>query len=428
MESTPAEYTGRLAAVRYRDLLSAPGVARAHDIQRVLSYGLGVTIGLIVDVPQWRATFVLVVSSWMLAAAVWRLATRRTIPPYPLALVDLFASGLIVAVLTGSILVTLAVVGVVTLAIAASFDAPRRYAASSTAAALVLPLGIAWAIGGREGPAPDDLIALVLIVLLLSLAFVILVFFTIQARRLRRNLSSSEALLTSVLAVTPVVLATVDDDGTITAMAGDVERWLGLPGDRLDGSSELAEVVAAASRGDRVIRDIAVGHRVFSVTCDLRPDGTSVLTAYDITERAEARRRREGLVRAKDQFIAAVSHELRTPLAAVLGFAEEVHDSMSADDALQPMVGVIADQSAEMAAIIEDLLVVARSSFEDVPMAPKRIDLGGEAATVISTIGSRLDKQVETRLENVETLADPIRVRQIIRNQLTNADRYGGAW
>ncbi len=41
-------------------------------------------------------------------------------------------------------------------------------------------------------------------------------------------------------------------------------------------------------------------------------------------------------------------------------------------------------------------------------------------------MGSRLGRIPETCLDNVIASADPIRVRQIVRNLLTNADRYGG--
>jgi signal transduction histidine kinase len=191
-------------------------------------------------------------------------------------------------------------------------------------------------------------------------------------------------------------------------------------------SSDVAAIVSAAARGEQVIRDVAIEDRVFSVTADPGTGGSVLLTAYDITERAEAKSRLEAIMRSKDQFIAAVSHELRTPLAAVLGFAEEVRDEMVDTDPLRSMVEVIADQSAEMAAIIEDLLVVARSSFDSVPLAPRPISLDTEAITVTDAISPRLTKAPQRRLGSVKAFADPIRVRQIVRNLLTNADRYGG--
>jgi signal transduction histidine kinase len=132
------------------------------------------------------------------------------------------------------------------------------------------------------------------------------------------------------------------------------------------------------------------------------------------------------LVRAKDQFIAAVSHELRTPLSSVLGYAELVNELATVDDPIRSMVGEIVGQSAEMAAIIEDLLVAARSSFEHIPTNPVGLDLAAEVASVGESISSRLTKVPAYDLRSAIAFADPIRVRQIVRNLMTNADRYGG--
>jgi signal transduction histidine kinase len=266
----------------------------------------------------------------------------------------------------------------------------------------------------------------VLILLMIALATFILGFFTIQARQLRRELDSREIQLSAVLDVTPVVLATVDAIGTLTMLAGDLPGWVSLSGDRLAAGSDLELVVSSAKGGRRATADIRLDDRTFMVTCDPGDGGKTLLTAYDVTEQTEARLRLEELVRSKDQFVAAVSHELRTPLSSVLGFAEVIQERMDVTDPMRVMMSEVADQSAEMAAIIDDLLVAARSSFEEVPTAPRPIDLAEEAATVVTTVAPRLTSSPRCHLAEAAAYADPIRVRQIVRNLLTNADRYGG--
>ncbi len=426
MVSTFTQWSSRLRAVPYRELLNAPGVGRAHDLQRVLSYGLGVVLSLITDLPQWRTFLIFGISAFMLLATVRRLVNGPSQAPYVTSMADQIVATSLVALATGSPLITLGAMGLIVLAISATFETTP----AMTAGGAVLTIGIAGplvlAIDTGPSGVSGSMIALVLIVLLLAISVLILVFFTVQARHLRMTLHSREQQLSSVLAVTPVVLATIDQDGIIMALAGDVRGWLGLPGDHIPPETDVGRVVSAATHGERVIDDVPIADRVFNVTCDPGGDGTVLLTAYDITDRVEARERLEGLVRSKDQFIAAISHELRTPLSAVLGFAEEMHDAMGDEDPLRSMMEVVADQSSEMASIIEDLLVVARSSFEDVSMAPRSIDLAGEAAAVAEAIGSRLTKRPRHELDPAIAFADPIRVRQIIRNLLTNADRYGG--
>jgi signal transduction histidine kinase len=425
--STIERWSSRVRAVPYRELLNAPGVGRAHDAQRLLSYGLGVVLSLIIDMPPWRAGLILTLSGVMLLATARRLAKGPSTAPYVIAMSDQVVATSLVALATGSPLITLGVIGVIVIAITASFEVTPLMTVGLAVLTTAIALPISLAIGAGPSGVSGPMIALVLIVLLLAISVLILIFFTVQARHLRTTLRSREQQLSSVLAVTPVVLATVDQSGLIMALAGDVRGWLGLPGDHISPDSAIGHVVVAATQGERVVDDVPIGDRVFNVTCDPGPNGTVLLTAYDITERVEARERLETLVRSKDQFIAAISHELRTPLSAVLGFAEEIHDAMEIQDPLRSMMEVVADQSSEMASIIEDLLVVARSSFEDVPLAPRTIDLAAEAASVADAVGTRLTKQPTHDLAPTMAFADPIRVRQIIRNLLTNADRYGGA-
>jgi signal transduction histidine kinase len=58
----------------------------------------------------------------------------------------------------------------------------------------------------------------------------------------------------------------------------------------------------------------------------------------------------------------------------------------------------------------------------------ERVDLAAEVATVLDNGGSHT-QGVEVGVEAASTIAtaDPGRVRQIIRNLLTNAERYGGS-
>jgi signal transduction histidine kinase len=422
----PPDWWSKLVRVPYREVLNSPGIARAHDLQRVVSYGLGVIVALVVEIPTWRAVAVLTIAGVLLLVAVERLITGRRIAPYLLAQVDQTLASVAVALATASPLITFAVVVFISASITASFAAPGRMAAVAAVATALPAMVTSVAVVSPDQSANDYLAAFVLILLMLALAGFILIFFTLQARQLRRELSSREKQLSAVLEVTPVALATVDQSGQITTLAGDLPGWAELAEEKLGADSDLNLLVSRAVLGEPVRGEISFGGRTFTVSCNPGNTGKTLLTAYDVSEQAEARKRLEELVRAKDQFIAAVSHELRTPLSAVLGFAEVVRDSMADDDTLQPMIGEVADQSAEMAAIIDDLLVAARSSFESVPTAPRIINMASEAAAVAETIGPRLNHEPVFEMQPTEAFADPIRVRQIVRNLLTNADRYGG--
>lgn len=161
-------------------------------------------------------------------------------------------------------------------------------------------------------------------------------------------------------------------------------------------------------------------------------DGAFLRTIADILgayyERSESRIRLESLLTSKDQLIASVSHELRTPLTAIVGLAEELRENKVGIDSVErdQLIGVIATESREMADLIEDLLIAARSEDGSVAVFPQRTDLSLLAASVASLLA--VPEGVDLVVDDVPSaaFADPVRVRQVVRNLLTNAMRYGG--
>jgi len=145
-------------------------------------------------------------------------------------------------------------------------------------------------------------------------------------------------------------------------------------------------------------------------------------------ERAQYRARLEQSLASKDQLIGSVSHELRTPLTAVAGLAEELiaYDEMFTTEERKELLEVIAEESREMDALVEDLLIAARSEDAAVPVFPEVIDLCQLAHDVLHDLTIPAGVSVTVSDGPVDTFADPVRVRQIVRNLVTNALRYGG--
>ncbi len=139
--------------------------------------------------------------------------------------------------------------------------------------------------------------------------------------------------------------------------------------------------------------------------------------------RRKAQDRLAELIRAKDTFLASVSHELRTPLTVIVGLASELkeHDDRFDPATTRESIDVIARQSVDLADIVDDLLVAARLDGE-IHVLPSRIDLGIEVTAVVTA----LDMDAAHVTGGAVAWADSSRVRQIVRNLLTNARRYGG--
>ena len=136
------------------------------------------------------------------------------------------------------------------------------------------------------------------------------------------------------------------------------------------------------------------------------------------------------MVKAKDSFIASVSHELRTPMAVVMGLSSELDARWSdfSQEEVTEFIDLIARESRAVSHIIEDLLIAARASAESITMLPELIRLDEVVAEAIA--GMPLDtthRLTSSSLAEVATLADPLRVRQIVRNLVANSHRHGGS-
>ncbi len=136
----------------------------------------------------------------------------------------------------------------------------------------------------------------------------------------------------------------------------------------------------------------------------------------------------EGLIASKDQFVATVSHELRTPLTAIFGLSHELRNNrvdLTAPE-LDEFINVIAGQSAELSALIEDLLVAARADTDSLRVYPAPTDVRDALLSSLDGIAGPVEVGIHQEESPLLALADSLRLRQILRNLVTNARRYGG--
>lgn len=143
---------------------------------------------------------------------------------------------------------------------------------------------------------------------------------------------------------------------------------------------------------------------------------------------AERLRLAQELNESKDRFLATVSHELRTPLTVVLGVASEVGPNWeSFDDAdRQDLMTMLIEQASEAANIVEDLLVAARSDPSQLRLAMESTNLSPHVEYAIASLPDGSRSRVTCRGIDRPVYADSTRLRQILRNLLENAVKYGG--
>jgi PAS domain S-box-containing protein len=164
---------------------------------------------------------------------------------------------------------------------------------------------------------------------------------------------------------------------------------------------------------------------------------TVVGVNWDITSSkaaAQALQEREAALRqsqAKSEFLARMSNELRTPLNAVLGFAQLLGRELDdAQPAQRMKVAHIRSAGEHLLSLINDVLELAGVESGNLKLDRQAI----RVATTLAEALPMLDEPIRRRGVTVRllsdrgtVLADPIRLRQILVNVLSNAVKYNRA-
>jgi signal transduction histidine kinase len=154
---------------------------------------------------------------------------------------------------------------------------------------------------------------------------------------------------------------------------------------------------------------------------------TTLVAALVIMRQSIAiRERRELLERQRDDLVASVSHELRTPLTSIQGFAQLLGESWGSfsDTERRQMVGDISDEAAHLGRIVTDLIDVARDRLQTVKLNRRLMTVSDLVSEAMETAGG--DRPVDLRMGDEATVdVDPDRLRQVLVNLITNAQRYG---
>lgn len=129
----------------------------------------------------------------------------------------------------------------------------------------------------------------------------------------------------------------------------------------------------------------------------------------------------------RSQTVGTVSHELRNSLTGVLGFTQLVAESSDVDPEIRELVLAANRQAVDANEIIEDLLTASRVEAAALRVTVRPVDVNDEASTVARRFHGE-DREIHLHLADglLPAMADALRVRQAIRNLVSNAVRYGG--
>lgn len=266
----------------------------------------------------------------------------------------------------------------------------------------------------------------------------------------------------------------VDDSPTMRAMLSDA---LALDGHEVDDFSSGQEALAAIAQRppDIVLLDLVMGDiHGLDFSDELRrmpledPPSVLVVTAHNVDQlligaldrgaidflakpcsqgvvrarirnaertRALLQALRESAERAqrdarfKSEFLANMSHEIRTPMTAIMGFADVLLDQLEKEPNREA-ASIIKRNAEGLLEIINDILdlskiEVGKLAVEWLECSPRQ--LAQEAWTLmrVRAEAKGLSLALVVDPDTPETLvSDPIRVRQVLMNFLSNAIKF----
>jgi len=220
--------------------------------------------------------------------------------------------------------------------------------------------------------------------------------------------------------------------GSIDAAAVVVDTSVGTLSEAVvDDLSRSRDAALAdlASTGDSAARVATVTRFVVALAVPV----LAVLGLWLLYRRREDERRlaerletETNLRRSQDAFIANVSHELRTPLTTILGFTQLLDTNVVADPAERAdLVRLVYGEAGELARMVDDLLIAARVKTGELAYRSEPVEVASEVAEVAAAF-LRTGRRIDIDVQPGRALVDRLRLRQIIRNLVANATRYGG--
>jgi signal transduction histidine kinase len=209
------------------------------------------------------------------------------------------------------------------------------------------------------------------------------------------------------------------------SIAGSVEAMQAGALDFIPKPFDLSTLLPALTRAHR-LQQLHRGQR------DAESAGRDTQAALEEANRrlvlanAEAVRANQ----AKSAFVARLSHELRTPLNAILGFSHILQSSTLPTTQLQrtEFAQHIQQAAKHVLAMMNDLLDLAQIEAGKLALAPVTLPMRAaldECCALLTPIANAHAVSLHVSAEApLLVVADPLRLRQILLNLLTNAIKY----
>ncbi|MEO0601490.1 MAG: HAMP domain-containing sensor histidine kinase [Myxococcota bacterium] len=202
---------------------------------------------------------------------------------------------------------------------------------------------------------------------------------------------------------------------------GAVLGWMGF-GSSADGAPTSSRVTGQDADQLDLVRSLG---SAIAVAMENRLTTVQMRFAVDRAEAASL---------AKSRFVANMTHELRTPLNAIIGYTElvsEMLDERGLARAFAHDQSRVLQASRRLLHLVDDVLDLARVESGALRVDCALFDVGTMVSQVVAEVAPFADRnrnELDYRLVNPTAdptmMSDSDRVRQILVNLLTNANKF----
>lgn len=196
----------------------------------------------------------------------------------------------------------------------------------------------------------------------------------------------------------------------------------------------LAWMQSSYTRANDLLEQLRDERQHLAMTVKMLEDAHYRITKLNYSL-IEARSAAEEARRLKAEFAANISHELRTPLNMIIGFSEtmanapETYRGVGWTPTLRGDIEQIYRSSRHLSDLIDDILDLSALEAQELGLTVEDTDIREVVAEAVGVVQDLYRaKHLYLKLDMAPDLPrvriDPIRIRQVLLNILTNATRF----